>query len=668
MQFSLWRSIAAVLLVVSLLAFDGPSQFVALSHRLPNSPQATAIEQLLRLLLMVILVAVVVAGIAALWRAAPGWHRRIGWIVATAVVLVTIVTLYFNATLRVYPSSERLRTNEQVPLTASPVTLREFVRGRRSVTWVSSDPNVITIDTTKPVPIATAHKPGRAVVFASRGTVRSQARMTVKGPDGSVLPEPCDTTRWQAPAGPPASTPAGEVGSVRDSTPDRGTAPPRPGPDSPLSGTPMRSTGGAHAATRDSATDRGTLRRYCIFGSVMSPGGQPLPHARVTLMSLSTGVSRDTLWTRDRLTEPSDGRYEFAVTASDGEIDTMLFRVAVSNHEIETKHTWFVPTLWGLDTASSPVYGRELAKAPNREQELDITLPYSTQSSFYLVWFLIPAVVGLLTTVYYRHVYGSPEEKNKTPDGKWDRMKFLTFGYVGGNALIWGVMIAVFAAAYAFRNIETIALFSPKLSIPVLAPAFAFLGVLVYATYSINRRFPFGLPAPATSDDTSQRALLAIGHRIIAAPYVALMGVLLVAEPGQSTWTIPLVSFFTGLWIEPILRLLRGVGRGLVAAQRTSPKKPVAGVDAFERAKLAVDQQRPTLLALNSTGITVVDVNVGVSFGGNGNGAVPVARVRVKAAPPSTEDDVRKVIPDKIEGRLQDGTTFSVATELDIQR
>jgi hypothetical protein len=664
MRYPSWRSTAAVLLLAALLAFDGPRQLGTLLAKVLNQDVAGAIEQLLRLTLTVIAVVIVVAGVGALVRAAPGkWKAHIVWIGGTIATLVAITVLYFNAILRVEPTSERLRVGERLLLTASPVTLREFIRGSRSVTWVTSDPLKVQIDTAKTdAPIATAVAPGRVVIFANRGTVRSQARLTVMAQDGSVPPAPCDTSNvgYLNPLGQAVSN--GAPRPPRDSTRDSVRAP-----------------------APDAARHEASPRAHCIFGSVMSPNGQPLPHARVSLISLAGGRTDDTLWVRDKLTEPSDGRYAFSVAAKESDLDTLAFRVLVSSHEIETKHTWFVPTRWGLDTASRPVNGRALAQARDGSYELDITLPYSTQSSFYLVWFLIPAIVGLLTTVYYRHEYGpledvsaaggpAPPEDENQAKRKRNRLRFLTLGYVGGNALIWGVMIAVFAAAYAFRNIETISLFSPRLSIPILAPTFAFLGVLVYATYSLNRLYPFQRLGQGRAQDNDvnesrrQSALLKIGHRIIAAPYVALMGVLVVGnERGQSNWTIPLVSFFTGLWIEPILRLLRGVGQGLIAAQRTKvvrPEKP--GPDAFTSAKLVLDQRdsalRETLGRL--TDVTIVDFRVGVRFGANGNGATPVVRVIVRA-PDEKADEIRAAVPAKLEGQLGNGTAVSVDTEIE---
>jgi hypothetical protein len=482
-----------------------------------------------------------VVGLFVLWLLAKLPRPLAGGLMAAAII-AAVVFWYNNAALAVYPTAATLRQGEILALTATPWTIKERILGKRAVVWLSQNDSTASVTAAGDSVYVRAKAPGRATIYAVRKTARSQSRITVTDSSGAVPPL-CGHR---------------EVSRAvrRDTTAGRSAQ--------------------ASADTADASGARQATA--CLSGSIVSPDGQPLPRVEVALTAIDQGG--DTLWKQYATTDPVDGRYEFLIASLPNvPVDSMIFRLIVDRQVVEKRHTWLMPTQWGLDTASRVIDGHLLTTGVYRD--LDINLRYSTHSAFYILLLLLPAILGLLSTVLYRHWYGiaaeqredqaaaalAEAEKLELARKRWEkRARYLTLFYVFGNASIWGILLAVFAWTYAFRSIQTISLFNPRIVIPVLAPTFAFIGVLVWATYVLSRREaatalrPSGTNVAAHLQSARQNKLLAIGNRIMVAPYLAIVIVLLLNFEDQADPQIPFFAFFTGLWIEPVLRLIKDIG------------------------------------------------------------------------------------------------------------
>jgi hypothetical protein len=570
-----------------------------------------------RLEATVVAILVLVLGSAVLLHtASPGVRKRFGWALAAVGLASGLTMWYSDSVLKVSPSSARIPEGSVLPLTAGPMTLIERIRGQPMIEWSSSD-TAVAIMLASPGSVGShlamvqgVHA-GRATIFAVRGRVRSETRLSIDS--SGVIPPVC-------------SVKGAPVINVRLSLRQR--------PTTPASGraTTKGATGSAGVTAAAGVSDA------CIAGSISSPGGQPVRRAKVSLKALSdTG---DTLWAQYGLTDPVDGRFEFRVPG-DSDRPPASFLLSVHQQVGETNPVWFLPTQWGLDTASRVLDAR-LLRAGAFRNGVDIKLQYSSQSAFSILLLLLPAIFGLTTTVLY-----------------YSESRKMTTLYVLGNVLAWGLLLALFAVLYAFRGVQSIPLFGDRISVPTVAPTFAYLGVLVYAIYVLAADYVEALRSqrPAHSTDR-ELMLLSLVNRIVIAPYVAIVAIVAVFSKLDHPM-IPFVAFFTGLWIEPVLGTLKEIGDRLV--RRSDPPESARALplaDLLDQAKRLLQQERATLLKdePNSTADAVATTTA------NGKEAVKVV---VYLEAPDAEFDTRaKAFPTKLEGTLPDGTALSVPVEV----
>lgn len=569
-------------------------------------------------------------------QAQPHLKRRLIWAGALTVGLAVLVVWYHNSVLRVSPGSARIPVGSTLPLIAAPLSAVERFQGRSHVNWTSSEPTVVSVipDSIKTSGsqgvIVKALKPGRATIFAVRGMVGASARVSVEDSDG-VVPPLCK-----------AGSTARTVHSAAQPT----TA-------APAAQNPLR----------------------CVAGSITSPAGQPLARARI---SLTAALGSDTLWTQHELTDPVDGRYEFRIPADSATLGAVL-SLAVHQQVGEKSPVWFIPTNWGLDTTTTIIHSGLLQAGVYRD--VDIRLHYSPRSTFAMIFLLIPAILGLLSTVLYFGAYrpdemislnqvkpiAAPrhrpdslttpptEARKKTPR---DREQFLTRIYVFGNALTWGLLLALLALLYAFRGVQSVSLFSESITIPFVAPAFAFLGVLVYAIYVLAEDY-VQRPRSDNRGDAAERhrILLALGNRIVIAPYVAIVAVLALFDTADHRM-IPFVAFFTGLWIEPVLGTLKGIGDRLVNRAPLPIATPLDTEERLAQAQALLEQEKDNLTRSDN----VVGATVEAKHDGTGGEATPVIVLWVRNKEVALAE--KEAPPKELRGKLYNGAPVAVPVEL----
>lgn len=144
----------------------------------------------------------------------------------------------------------------------------------------------------------------------------------------------------------------------------------------------------------------------------------------------------------------------------------------------------------------------------------------------------------------------------------------ITYIYSFGAALLWGGVALWITWLYVSEGDVLIPLFWPDLFISSGIIIFTYIGSLVYAAYSLHDKGK-GFFTEATRE--SQRAvLLALGGRILVAPYVALVayGILAATFPVLRTGAFALFfGFFTGLFIKVVLEVLNDVGTRFLSVE-----------------------------------------------------------------------------------------------------
>jgi hypothetical protein len=270
-----------------------------------------------------------------------------------------------------------------------------------------------------------------------------------------------------------------------------------------------------------------------VRGTITSPDGL-MDSVPVVLTAL--GDSSEILWQSVAVTDPA-GRYRLAYVGQSRsrparfEISTPRYRAAGSDHVYGA-----VTNQWTTAAASG---------AP--AATFDIRLSHSADSYGFALLLLIPALAGSLVAVL--HMWGFGHVKND----------HITILYVSSAVLFWAVVNLRLAAEFMLTGTREIVLFDPSLRVPISVPIFAFLGVFVYATYSVLEK-DYAFFTSQTPDELRRRGiLLAIGNRLFSAPYLAIIAVLILFRDGPSL-LVPFVAFFTGLWIEIIVGALGEVG------------------------------------------------------------------------------------------------------------
>ncbi|MGD0920491.1 MAG: hypothetical protein ABSA70_01860 [Terriglobia bacterium] len=181
---------------------------------------------------------------------------------------------------------------------------------------------------------------------------------------------------------------------------------------------------------------------------------------------------------------------------------------------------------------------------------------------------LLPGIFGLMIAVV--HLTG------------WSETITTTYTYAVGMAGIWSATTLVLAFYYFRYGDSLIPLFFPDLFVSSGVVVFAFIGSLVYAAYTVEAKPDFFTTA---SPEAMRSLLMMLGGRITVAPYIALVayGVFAATFPTLRNGAFALFfGFFTGLWIDAVIRALDDVGsrflseesKKKVAALMTRPTAP----------------------------------------------------------------------------------------------
>lgn len=300
-----------------------------------------------------------------------------------------------------------------------------------------------------------------------------------------------------------------------------------------------------------------SLFGFEVRGTVTEPRGAAVRRLPVTLSAV--GDSSEVLWRSVAVTDPRGG-YRLAYSAA-ARGRPARFELSTPRHRSEDgEHVYEeVTNQWTAAVAA------QLSSVT-----FDVRLAHSPGSYGFALLLLIPALAGSLIAVL--HMWGFGHVKND----------HITILYVSSAVLFWAFVNVRLALEFMETGTREIILFDPALTVPVSVPIFAFLGVFVYATYSVLEKDYVFFTSEKPDEAKRKGILLAIGNRLFSAPYLAIIAVLVLFRDGSSL-LIPFVAFFTGLWIEIIVGALGEVGARMspVRAQTTTgsqaPNTPADG-------------------------------------------------------------------------------------------
>jgi hypothetical protein len=290
-----------------------------------------------------------------------------------------------------------------------------------------------------------------------------------------------------------------------------------------------------------------------VRGTITSPDGL-MDSVPVILTAL--GDSSEILWRSVAVTDRTGG-YRLAYAGQSRsrparfELSTPRYRAPGSDHTYgAVTNQWTTAA-----TSAAPV------------ATFDIRLSDSADSYGFALLLLIPALAGSLIAVLHMWGFGHVENDH------------ITILYVSSAVLFWAVVNLRLAVEFMLTGTREIVLFDPSLRVPISVPIFAFLGVFVYATYSVLEKDYVFFTSERPDDLRRRGILLAIGNRLFSAPYLAIIAVLILFRDGPSL-LVPFVAFFTGLWIEIIVGALGEVGTRMSpvrAGPAPNPAVPNAG-------------------------------------------------------------------------------------------
>jgi len=302
---------------------------------------------------------------------------------------------------------------------------------------------------------------------------------------------------------------------------------------------------------------------------VIGPKGYP--DAGVVVSATARAAGGDTLWSAVTLTTAppnggrgADFRFEYP--------NTPKLRPARVDVNVARQKVTKADTLWGwqfshgkwIQAQSKGVGTAALDSMARGSTRLDVELRLDQASPVYTFLLFLPALVGLLAATIALAFVARGAQSDKEKRRRKVRSALLLYAIAG--AITWVGIIAWFAQGYVTSDLRKISLFNPDVEIPTVLPVAAFLGVLVYATECLVSVIRRPVKADGTTDvePDYQLKLIELGNRVFIAPYVAIIAVLTIFRGAADGLAVPFVAFFTGLWIEPVLRVLKLAGDKLL--------------------------------------------------------------------------------------------------------
>jgi hypothetical protein len=329
------------------------------------------------------------------------------------------------------------------------------------------------------------------------------------------------------------------------------------------------------------APDTTAVRVLHISGFVLDFDKRPQENALVELLALSDDGA--VLWQSSYSTDAATredttlrGRYRIAYPLVKGHTPAAL-RLRVPRQQVSTGFIKLtLPKLtFSARSLSMPSIGMESVRIGDmrqwarpdsfvwRSQSLglalqdiraDFQLSYDPTPPFYTFLLFLPALVGLVAASATAMV--SQKRNEHGLDVAW-----VVRRYVIAGTGAWVVVIGVFIVGYWIAGLRSISLLDPSLSVPVLVPVSAFLGVVVFATTQL-----------AEKDELQLADLTNLGNRVFVAPYVAFMAILALFQGKTDGLLPPFIAFITGLWIEPVMGALHAAGAKLLPAPKTAER------------------------------------------------------------------------------------------------
>lgn len=281
-----------------------------------------------------------------------------------------------------------------------------------------------------------------------------------------------------------------------------------------------------------------------IVGTIADSSDFLLPAARVSLATYNasgqelarvfTSVDKDGVFRFSPAEFPSSTQLQSALIAAEAE-SHLASKVNVSIRVTDTV----------VQGSTTPV--RVIEVTPSQ-----VHLRLRPYTPWLTLIVLLPAVFGILLAI--AHLTG------------YSRGLRVSQLYAFGAAGLWGFIVLWLLAFYVLRASTLIRFIWEDFFVSSGVIIFAFVGTMVYVVYSMHEKDP-GFFVDA-SDDEKRRLLLALGGRILAAPYVALITFGLLTATFENLQTgafAAFVGFFIGVWIKPALDFLNAIGLRLLS-------------------------------------------------------------------------------------------------------
>jgi hypothetical protein len=133
---------------------------------------------------------------------------------------------------------------------------------------------------------------------------------------------------------------------------------------------------------------------------------------------------------------------------------------------------------------------------------------------------------------------------------------------------LWSFTAVGLLYGYYRYDHYAIMIFQPGLTVPLIVPVFALLGILVYAAANIRENSEY-------SEDTLifRKKLIALGERVLIGPYIALVAYLVLFKPALDQLKIDalpaaaFLAFFTGLYVKQVMNRLEQVGISMLTQE-----------------------------------------------------------------------------------------------------